>query len=165
MPRFDEIELQKGVAPALPPSEPDAGSRVPSAPLWRRAVAFLIDLSLFGALAMAMWPLVSTDGSNGLTPGPDAGAMIGLGGFLLLLSYYYFVLSWLIWGRTIGSAILELRIVEEGRRPIHFARASRRWLATVASVLLAGFGFLPALFPGHRSLPDRFSGTVPVLAR
>jgi hypothetical protein len=102
MVRFDEVELEAvplgiEVVDDAPPPAPARGH----APWWRRTLAILIDLSLFAALALALSPLL---------PQPltwmSGGAMAG---FVVVLSYYYFVGSWLLWGKTIGGAIFDVR--------------------------------------------------------
>lgn len=163
MPRFDEMELHKPgeAGPAGVESARSAPTH-PTAPIWRRAGALLIDLSLFAALAIALSPLLPHRATWAATLERDGLAIAGLVGFLILISYYYFVGAWLIWGKTVGSAILEVRILEEAGTPLHVATASRRWLGTLLSILTAGIGFLLATLPPHRSLADRISGTLPV---
>ena len=89
MPRFDEIELEPVV---FDPPQPEEIERAPAAgaPRHRRLLALLTDLSLFVALALALSPL--------LPPSPRWEAFVGLAGFVLVISYYYFVGAWLLWG-------------------------------------------------------------------
>ena len=82
-----------------------------------------------------------------------------LGGFVVLLSYYYFVGSWLLWGKTIGGAIFDVRVVGETEGAITWVSASLRWSAMYLSLLTGGLGFLLALLPSRKSLPDRLSNT------
>jgi hypothetical protein len=62
----------------------------------------------------------------------------------------------LLWGKTIGGAIFDVRVVAE---PMTLARASLRWAAMGLSFATAGIGFLLALLPSRRSLADRMSST------
>ena len=148
--RFDEMELETTVDPLLP-----ATSDLPPdpAPRFRRMFALLIDLSLFAALTLALQPLLPAT--------RDAFAVAALGGFVVVVSYYYFVGSWLLWGKTIGGAIFDVRVVAVAMTP---RSATMRWLGLVLSLLTAGIGFLLALLPSRRSLADRLSATSCVAA-
>ncbi len=158
MPRFNEIELQGTSAP-LEESPTAVAPPLLRASRWRRAVVLLIDLSLFVALGVAMTPLLPAEGDLlRRHPAPAA----GLAGFLLLISFYYFVPCWFVWGKTIGGAIMEVRVVETDGTPAHFASASRRWAGMLLSLALAGLGFMIAILPGARSLPDLVSRTTPI---
>jgi len=153
MQRFDEIELQ-----AVPMIE-DVGAPPPGeivistsdAPRFRRLLALLTDLSLFAALALALSPLLPAT--------PTRVAIIALAGFVLVTSYYYFVGTWLLWGKTVGGAIFDVRIVSDDEEAMSLKAATVRWLALLLSLLTAGIGFAMAILPSRRSLPDRLSGT------
>jgi len=143
--RFDELELEP--TPTLPVEErrprlSGQASRV------RRLLALLTDLSMFAALTLALQPL--------LPPSRDAFAIASLAGFVVMVSYYYFVGSWLLWGKTIGGAIFDVRVIAEAMTA---KAATLRWLGLILSMLTAGIGFLFALLPSRRSLADRISGT------
>lgn len=151
--RFDEIELigterspsasvrdEKGA----PPPEADA-------PLWRRALALGLDLSLLGALVLTLGPLLPT--------GIDLRAALAIAGFLAIFSLCYFTSGWMVWGRTLGGAVANVRVVTDDHLGVTFRRSFLRWTGLVLSLVTAGFGFVPALFPGHRSLADRLSHT------
>jgi len=147
--RFDEMELN-----AIPIGiedvevSPDAGR---DASLGRRALALFTDLSLFAALTLALFPFL---------PHPsDWTHIASLAGFVVVLSYYYFVCTWLVWGKTIGGSIFDVRVVAESRPSISVGAASIRWLATYLSLLTCGIGFALAALPSRRSLPDRLSAT------
>lgn len=151
MQRFDEIELQSvplggDEAPPAPDLSPSA-----EAPRLQRLLALLIDLSLFSALVLAMTPL--------LPAAPGWFARLGLGGFVLLTSYYYYVGSWLLWGKSVGGAIFDVRVVADRATAMSFKSASLRWLAVLASLATGGIGFAMAVLPSRRSLPDLLSET------
>jgi uncharacterized RDD family membrane protein YckC len=126
--RFDEIELEavplggieeiEEVAAAPPPESSAAPQRL------RRLLALLIDLSLFAALTLALSPLLAEP-----YVWPQLAA---LGGFVLVMSYYYFVGAWMLWGKTIGGAIFDVRIATATLR-----EASLRWAILTLSVLVA----------------------------
>lgn len=146
--RFDEVELEAVpeiaiVAAAEPAPTGDA-------PRWRRLLALFTDLSLFAALALALSPLL-----------PDSFPWMqtaALAGFVVVLSYYYFVGTWLLWGKTIGGAIFDVRVIaDEGAMTLR--DASVRWAAVYLSLFAGGLGFALAVLPSRRSLPDRMSST------
>ncbi len=151
MQRFDEIELQ-----AVPLSEgvvaaPPVAAVSSAAPRFHRLLALFTDLSLFAALALALSPLLPST-RNVL-------ANAALAGFVLMTSYYYFVGTWLLWGKTVGGAIFDVRVVSDAGAAMSLKAATTRWLALLVSLLTAGLGFALAAFPSRRSLPDRLSGT------
>lgn len=148
--RFDEVELE---AVPLGMEEEPVAEAVPAtgdAARWRRLLALLTDLSLFAAIGLALSPLL---------PQPLAWMPLSaLSGFVLVLSYYYFVGNWMLWGKTIGGAIFDVRVIpDEGAMTLR--DASVRWLAMLLSLGIAGLGFVLALLPSRRSLPDRLSHT------
>ena len=146
--RFDEVELE-----AVPLGiEEDATpvTLATHASRWRRLLALLTDLSLFAALALALSPLL---------PQPYTPMTVAaLAGFVIVLSYYYFVGTWMLWGKTIGGAIFDVRVIaDDGAMTLR--AASMRWAALFLSLLTGGIGFLLAALPSRRSLPDRMSAT------
>ncbi len=138
--RFDEIELE---AVPLGDVEPEAAPLTDTAPRGKRLLALLADLSLFIALALALSPLL---------PQPATWLhFASLGGFVVVMSYYYFAGSWMLWGKTIGGTIFDVRVVaNEGAMSLRAATA--RWAALYLSLATAGIGLLFLL-------PDRMSGT------
>jgi uncharacterized RDD family membrane protein YckC len=115
--RFDEMELQ-GMEVVESPSRPVAERQ-----LLKHFLALLIDLSLFAALSLALSPLLpQTSGAL---------ARIALAAFVLMLSFYYFVGAWTLWGKTIGAAIFDVRVKNRTLR-----NASLRWLWLVIGVVV-----------------------------
>lgn len=154
MQRFDEVELQAvplvegmPLAPGAPEAAPAACGH---APRMKRLLALIIDLSLFLALALALSPLLPKD---------DLLAKGSLAGFVLLTSYYYFVGTWLLWGKTVGGAIFDIRVVAGANGAMSLPSASLRWAGILLSLATAGIGFLFAVLPSRLSLPDRLSET------
>jgi uncharacterized RDD family membrane protein YckC len=145
--RFDEVELEAVVVDDVPAAEPEV-ELTDHAPLGRRLLALVTDLSLFLALALALSPLLPA------AKGPLT--IAALAGFVVVVSYYYFVGTWLLWGKTIGGAIFDVRVVAA---PMTLARASLRWIAMLLSFATAGIGFFLAALPSRRSLADRMSET------
>lgn len=147
--RFDEVELEAVLVPEIPEA-PSAVRSTDAAPRWRRLLALLTDLSLFAALALALSPLLPSSYAWMQTA--------SLAGFVVVLSYYYFAGTWLLWGKTIGGAIFDVRVVADGGS-MTLRDATLRWLAVYLSLITAGLGFAMAVLPSRRSLPDRMSST------
>ena len=140
--RFDEIELEAVPLVDVEP-EVDQQPRTDAAPRSKRLLALLADLSLFVALALALSPLL---------PQPATWLhYASLGGFVVVMSYYYFAGSWMLWGKTIGGTIFDVRVVaNEGAMSLRAATV--RWAALYLSLATAGLGLVFLL-------PDRLSGT------
>ena len=147
--RFDEVELE-AVPLASVDGEPEPVAGDDDAPRGKRLLALLADLSLFAALALALSPLL---------PQPhDWLHVAALAGFVVMMSYYYFVGSWMLWGKTIGGTIFDVRVVaHDGAMTLRAATV--RWMALCLSLFTAGLGLLLAAFPSRLSLPDRMSET------
>ena len=143
--RFDELELD-GMAAAG-----DDDARTDDAPRFRRLLALFTDLSLFAALTLALSPL--------LPPNRDLFAIVSLAGFVIIVSYYYFVGSWLLWGKTIGGAIFDIKVIPAEAGAMALKNASLRWLGVCLSLLTGGIGFALAALPFRLSLPDLISRT------
>ena len=138
MARFDEVEL---VNPDGQSVTTDAAS---SAPLLRRVFALLTDLSLFAALTFALLPLLPS--SN------PAWSILALTGFIVVVSYYYFVGSWMLWRKTVGGTIFDVRVVARDGESMPLMSATMRWFGMWLSVLTGGLGFVIGL-------PNRLSNT------
>lgn len=145
MARFDEVELAAGPSDdvvELADASPADDDAQPAAPRFRRLLALLTDLSLFAALILALAPLLPAS-RNWLS-------LTALAGFVIVISYYYYVGSWLLWGKTIGGAIFDVRVVSSSVPAMPLRSATRRWAAVYLGIATAGIGFLFA---------DRMSGT------
>lgn len=145
--RFDEVELD--AVPLVIEQESAVSSNEVSRS--RRLLAFLTDVSLFVALVLALLPFLPEP------PRPVHHA--ALAGFAIIFSYYYFVGSWILWGKTIGGAIFDVRVVAAGAGPISLRDASMRWAGLFVSFATAGIGFALAALPSRLSLADRMSNT------
>ncbi len=148
--RFDEVELEAvpGIEATVAALPDDTGEERP-APWFRRLIALLTDLSLFGALVLALLPLLRPN---------HWPSIAALAGFIVVVSYHYFVGTWLLWGKTIGGAIFDVRVVSSGTDAMSLTSATKRWGALYLSLLTCGIGFL-------FSLPDRLSGTRSIAAQ
>jgi len=150
--RFDEMELEPvpmGIEEEAPPAV-GAGSEG-EARRGKRLLALLTDLSLFAALVLVLSPLL---------PQPSHWPhLASLAGFVVVLSYYYFVGTWMLWGKTIGGAIFDVRVVPDTEGAMSLRDASLRWLGVYLAIATGGLGFMLAALPSRRSLPDRLSNT------
>jgi uncharacterized RDD family membrane protein YckC len=148
--KFDEVELESVPFEIAAPADtkPAAGGE---APRFKRLAALIIDLSLFAALALALSPL--------LPSAKGALAVAALAGFVVVVSYYYYAGSWLLWGKTIGGTIFDIRVVPAHTPAMSLKSATLRWLGLYLSLATAGIGFLLAALPSRRSLADRISRT------
>jgi len=147
--KFDEMELESvPFEIAATTTEPAVDT---DAPRLKRLAALIIDLSLFAALALALSPLLPAS-RNPLEVG-------ALAGFVVVVSYYYYAGSWLLWGKTIGGAIFDVRVVPAQAPAMSMGSATLRWLGLYLSLATAGIGFLLAALPARRSLADRLSRT------
>lgn len=121
--RFDEVELQAVPLEIEEPAPLPSARR--AAPRFKHLLALLTDLSLFAALSLALFPLM---------PQPWGWLeLTSLAGFVLMLSYYYFTGAWMLWGKTIGGAIFDVRVEARTLRA-----ASGRWAMIVAGIAVAG---------------------------
>ena len=152
MQRFDEVELEPVPAIEEPPAAAGlAATSHDHAPRFRRLLALLTDLSLFVALSLALSPLLPSSHTT-IT-------IAALAGFVVLTSYYYFAGTWLLWGKTVGGAIFDVKVIGNEQSSMSVKMASLRWIGVIASLLTAGVGFAIAVLPGARSLADRISST------
>ncbi|HKR66493.1 MAG TPA: RDD family protein [Thermoanaerobaculia bacterium] len=140
--RFDEVELE--TVPVLEDVAPDDEAPSDHAPRFRRLLALLTDLSLFAALVLALTPLL---------PQPASWMHhASLAGFVLVLSYYYFVGTWMLWGKTIGGAIFDVRVIRDDAGAVSLRDASMRFAGFLLSLATCGLGFL-------FGVPNRMSDT------
>lgn len=128
--RFDEVELE--AVPLGIEAETETPGDDVATPWFRRLLALLTDISLFAALTLALAPL--------LPPSPSWMAIAALAGFVVMISFYYFVGAWMLWGKTIGGAIFDVRIA-----PAPLRDAAMRWLVLVATVSATGFAVFLAI--------------------
>jgi uncharacterized RDD family membrane protein YckC len=169
--RFDEVELET-LVPAEEPFETATaalpGNAAPQglshAALARRVLTSLTDFSLFLALALALSPLIPERADLATTIRSDWPALISLVAFILMVSYYYFVGSWMLWGKTVGGALFDVKVIPADGTAMDVRRATKRWASISLALLSAGVGFLMAALPSRRSLLDRVSRTIVVAA-
>jgi hypothetical protein len=147
------LVLEAQGRPARPQLVPGPTPRRPAAVpagLRARLVAAAVDaglhLAVVGVGALAALLL-------GVRPGVEALPAFGL--FLLCFSFLYSVVTLAFWGRTPGMAAAGLTARSAGDLPLSFGQTGLRWVAGLATLVLAGLPLLVAL--SGRSLADRLS--------
>ena len=77
--------------------------------------------------------------------------------------FIYFAYPWSVSGKTIGMALLGIRVVRADGANAGHRHAAVRALALPLSFLTLGIGFLPIIFGRHRrALHDKIGGTAVV---
>ena len=83
----------------------------------------------------------------------------------VIWEFVYFAYSWSVGGKTIGMAVLGVRVVRADGRDVEPRQAVIRTLALPLSILLLGLGFIGILLQReHRALHDLIAGTAVVYA-
>ena len=144
--RFDEVELAPVIfdtddAPKPLELAPTATTSHPAS-IVRRCLALLTDVSLFVALGLALSPLLAAHAS--------LSAIAALAAFIVLVSFYYFVGCWMLWGKTIGGAIFDVRVISDDADALSFRAAAWRWAGVYFALATLGILFF---------LPNRLSVT------
>jgi uncharacterized RDD family membrane protein YckC len=154
--------------------EPEPEALDQAAGLVRRGVAGLVDVAILGSIGLVVVYLtlrlceLTLDDWRLLPPVP-------FGAFLLLVAGGYFVLFTAASGQTIGKMLTKIRVVPAGppresegvpiwpvasAQRVPFDTAVIRAVACLVSTLLAGAGFLLAVFSAdRRALHDRIADT------
>ena len=80
--------------------------------------------------------------------------------YLLILDYLYFVWHWSFGGKTLGMRSWHIKVVNESGIKPNLQQATKRYLASILSIILLGIGFLWAIFDHKRNtLHDHLSKT------
>ncbi len=129
-----------------------------------RLVAFAADvgaswgLFTLGAAALAFFVQLVTGHKFALTNHQLASLVAAT-----IWEFLYFAYQWALSGRTIGMAVLGIRVVSADGAPVSTRQAVLRTIALPLSFLLLGLGFLGILTGRHRrALHDRLAGTAVV---
>jgi serine/threonine-protein kinase len=115
-----------------------ARSAAPRAGVLARGVALVVDVLPF------LWIGLETESVRYALP-------------LLVL---YDTAAVALFGRTVGKALMGLKVRASGAEPMTGGRALTRALARILSLATAGVGFLLALGPEKRALHDILAGTL-----
>jgi len=118
---------------------------------WIRFVAILIDSILVGIVNSALAAIL------GLNTNGRSGLQVLLG----LIYYVYFWSSASPWpGQTIGSKLLNLRVVRTDGSDLAISQALIRYVGFFISGLVLGIGFIWAAFdPNKQGWHDKIAGT------
>ena len=129
-----------------------------------RLVAFAADagaswgLFTLGAAALSFSIQLVTGGHFTLTHHQVAALVV-----LVIWEFLYFAYQWTLGGKTIGMAVLGIRVVRMDGTPIGWRQAVVRTLALPLSFLVLGLGFLGILTNRDRyALHDRIARTAVV---
>ncbi len=129
-----------------------------------RLAAFVIDqgiaTAIFAATTGALAWIVDlvTDGRVSW----NLGAGISAVAYVAWLFVYY-AYPWAVSGKTVGMALIGIRVVRSDGSPVRPRGAALRTAALPLSFLTLGLGFLPILVGQHRrALHDRIAGTAVV---
>lgn len=148
----------------MPAAKPVEGRQGHYAGGVTRLVAFAADagaswgLFTLGAAAVAFSVQLVTGQKFSLTNHQ----VVSLGA-AVVWEFLYFSYQWALSGRTIGMALLGVRVVDAGGSPIGTRQAVIRTLTLPLSFLILGLGFVGILTNRHRqALHDRLARTAVV---
>jgi uncharacterized RDD family membrane protein YckC len=154
-------------APTTAPAPPIAGRQGHYAGGVTRLVAFAADVGAsWGAFTVALAGITfAVHLVTGTTIDPGKGtisSLIVLASFVIW-EFIYFSYQWALSGKTVGMALLGIRVVGTAGDPISGRQAVIRTLTLPLSFLLFGLGFIGILLNKDRhALHDRFARTVVV---
>jgi uncharacterized RDD family membrane protein YckC len=145
-------------------TEPIEGRQGHYAGAVSRLLAFAVDvgaswgLFTLGAAALAFSIQLVTGRNFSLSSHQVASLLSGA-----IWEFIYFAYQWSSGGKTIGMALLGIRVVKTDGNPIGAREAIKRTLALPLSFLLFGLGFIGILTNRDRhALHDRLAGTAVV---
>lgn len=145
------------------------------APIWKRALAFILDFVIIFLLYYLVGRLLPIIGlhiehidlknlfhveleSSQMSPTSLKTLKIFLG---FLPAFYFCLMFYFTNGRTFGKLILGIKIVSLYHQRIGFWHCAERSLGYAASVLEAGLGFFQAFWnPNRMALHDKIAETI-----
>ncbi len=129
-----------------------------------RLVAFGADVGVswglftLGAAALA-FTIQLTTGTNFSLSNHQVVSLVGA----VIWEFVYFAYQWGLSGKTVGMAVLGIRVVATDGSPIGFRQAVVRTIAFPLSIILLGLGFVGILTnPDRHALHDRIARTAVV---
>lgn len=149
------------VAPAALPSEPapvynaappEAASKVyVISGLWRRLIAFLLDLAVVGIIGGLFGLLIPALNSGGTW----ASLLLVNSLFLGVFGCAYFIVMTRLTGQTLGKMIMGIRVVRLDGAELDWGTVVMRELVgrSISQLLGSYLGYLTALFTGWRQAP------------
>ncbi len=145
------------------PEEAVTGPTVRPAGFWIRLVALIVDQILLFVVVRVIF-LVNGDLESAYVV--DLGSELGVIDLLwdvvmpLAIEAVYFTVAVGIWGKTIGKALMRIKVVRTDGSRVSVVRAFGRYLAYLLNGLTFGFSFLLiALSPQKRGLHDQIADT------
>ncbi len=145
------------------PEEAATESAIRPAGFWIRLVALIVDqVLLFVVIRIVL--LVNGDQQStwvaDLGPGLEVIDLLWDIAMPLALEAVYFTVAIGTWGRTVGKALLQIKVVRADGSNVSIVRAFGRYLAYLLNGLTFGFSFLViALSPQKRGLHDYIADT------
>ena len=146
------------------PVQPIEGRQGHYAGAVSRLAAFAADvgaswgLFTLGAAALDFSVQLVTGGQFSLTKHPLVSLVV-----VVLWEFVYFAYQWALSGKTMGMALLGIRVVRTDGSPIGWRQAVIRTRTLPLSFLFLGLGFLGILVSRDRhAFHDRFAGTAVV---
>lgn len=125
---------------------------------WIRALAALVDLTLFGLVQFSFSVLAAL--SWGPQVGEERSFQGAVGFFTLVFTLAYTVVLHALTGQTIGKLLVGVRVVTAAGGRVPARTALLRYLAYWVSLAPLALGFLMAgLRSDHRALHDLLAGT------
>jgi uncharacterized RDD family membrane protein YckC len=152
------------MTPVVPKGKPVEGRQGHYAGAVSRLVAFAADvgaswgLFTLGAAALT-FSIQLVSGQNFAIADYQIASLVAL----VVWEFLYFAYQWSFGGRTIGMAVLGIKVVAKDGSPIGWRQAVVRTVTLPLSFLLLGLGFIGILLNRDRhALHDRFARTVVV---
>ncbi|MFB9328198.1 RDD family protein [Paenibacillus aurantiacus] len=126
--------------------------RLPQAPLWKRAGAFLLDHFLILVVALGVGILLLGLFGEGET------SFFGAASFapIMIVAFILYLCKDIVGGRSVGKRIFGLAVLEEGGQP---PKAGRRILRNAFTFLLPAELFFLLLSRSKRKIGDRLMRT------
>ena len=131
------------------------------APIWKRCLAFFIDILILLILNILLFLLLRIFGII-MQPGQE-NPIISI--FLLLFNWFYFAFSESsCWQATFGKKILKIQVVDVNQQQINFMKATQRFVLSFLTIFTFFIGFFIALGNQKKlAIHDKFSGTFVVM--
>jgi len=142
-------------------------SSVEYAGLWRRCMAFAIDLMVAGLVVFALAIILS------IVLGPRIGVPAG-GVIVASFAIVWLIVTWFYWAlmesssrqSTVGKAIMGMVVTDIDGKRVSFRRATGRHFGKFASALVVLAGFVMIGFTAKRQgLHDLITGSLVVMKK
>ena len=123
---------------------------------WQRLGAWIIDTCLLFLVLLIARPFPSN-----IEIGFNADAILWIIGIWLIISAFYFVIFWTTLGQTIGSLLMDIKIIRRDNRALSFQLCLWRFIVYVTALLPLGYGLWSMIFDRYyRTWADHVAKTV-----